>query len=82
LTELAPSPRFTNPVGGGAPGSEAGTLLVLQSGIQRSATVGGNSKWGISSAIYEKLATSGGSRSKEAKARLKLLRLEHFLWAD
>jgi tetratricopeptide (TPR) repeat protein len=41
-----------------------------------------DSKWESAAAIYEKLAASGGSRSDEAKERLKRLRLEHFLWAD
>ena len=41
-----------------------------------------DSKWESAAAIYEKLAASGGSRSEEAKERLKRLRLEHFLWAD
>ncbi len=41
-----------------------------------------DSKWESAAAIYEKLAASGGSRTEEAKERLKRLRLEHFLWAD
>src|SRR5438477_2227761 len=41
-----------------------------------------DSKWESAAAIYEKLVASGGSRTEEAKARLKRLRLEHFLWAD
>jgi TolA-binding protein len=41
-----------------------------------------DSKWESAAAIYEKLVTSGGSRTEEAKAQLKRLRLEHFLWAD
>lgn len=39
-------------------------------------------KWQSAAAIYEKLAASGGLRSEEAKARLKHLRLEHFLWQE
>ena len=41
-----------------------------------------DSKWESAAAIYDKLATAGGSRSEEAKARLNNLRLEHFLWPD
>jgi hypothetical protein len=41
-----------------------------------------DSKWESAAAIYQTLASSGGSRSEEAKARLNRLRLEHFLWAD
>jgi TolA-binding protein len=41
-----------------------------------------DSKWESSAAVYEKLAAAGGSRSEEAKARLKRLRLEHFLWVE
>jgi TolA-binding protein len=41
-----------------------------------------DSKWESAAAIYEKLATAGGSRRDEAKARLTNLRLEHFLWTD
>jgi hypothetical protein len=41
-----------------------------------------DSKWESAAAVYEKLAAAGGSRSEEAKARLKRLRLEHFLWAE
>ncbi|MGI8435830.1 MAG: tetratricopeptide repeat protein [Chthoniobacterales bacterium] len=37
-------------------------------------------KWEPAAAVYEKLAFAGGSRSEEAKARLRQLRLEHFLW--
>lgn len=41
-----------------------------------------DSKWESAVAIYEKLVAAGGSRSEEAKARLKNIRLEHFLWTD
>jgi hypothetical protein len=41
-----------------------------------------DSKWESAAAVYEKLAAAGGSRSEEAMARLKRLRLEHFLWVD
>jgi TolA-binding protein len=41
-----------------------------------------DSKWESAAAIYDKLAAAGGGRSEEAKARLKNLRLEHFLWTD
>jgi tetratricopeptide (TPR) repeat protein len=41
-----------------------------------------DSKWDSAAAVYEKLATAGGTRSDEAKARLSRLRLEHFLWKD
>jgi tetratricopeptide (TPR) repeat protein len=41
-----------------------------------------DSKWESATAIYERLASAGGSRSDEAKARLERLRLEHFLWGD
>jgi tetratricopeptide (TPR) repeat protein len=41
-----------------------------------------DSKWESAAAVYEKLASAGGSRSEEAMARLKRLRLEHFLWVD
>ncbi|MDQ2918351.1 MAG: tetratricopeptide repeat protein, partial [Verrucomicrobiota bacterium] len=38
------------------------------------------SSWQPAAAIYQKLAFAGGPRSEEAKARLKQLRLEHYLW--
>ena len=41
-----------------------------------------DSKWESAIAIYDKLVAAGGSRSEEAKARLKNIRLEHFLWTD
>ncbi len=37
-------------------------------------------KWESAAAIYEKLVGAAGPRSAEAAARLKRLRLEHFLW--
>jgi len=37
-------------------------------------------KWSSAAAIYQKLASAGGTRSEEAKTRLTQLRLEHFLW--
>ncbi len=36
-------------------------------------------KWQSAAAVYEKLATAGGTRSDEARERLDRLRLEHFL---
>lgn len=39
-----------------------------------------DSKWQPAATIYQKLASAGGARSDEAKARLSRLRLEHFLW--
>ena len=38
------------------------------------------SSWQPAAVIYQKLAFAGGPRSEEAKARLKQLRLEHYLW--
>jgi len=38
-----------------------------------------DAKWESAAAVYEKLATAGGSRSDEARERLDRLRLEHFL---
>jgi tetratricopeptide (TPR) repeat protein len=38
-----------------------------------------DAKWESAAAVYEKLATAGGSRSAEARERLDRLRLEHFL---
>ena len=38
------------------------------------------SSWQPAAAIYQTLAFAGGPRSEEAKARLKQLRLEHYLW--
>jgi len=39
-----------------------------------------DSKWESAAVIYQKLASAGGTRSDEAKARLSRIRLEHFLW--
>lgn len=39
-----------------------------------------DAKWQPAAVIYQKLASAGGARSEEAKARLSQLRLEHFLW--
>ncbi len=39
-------------------------------------------KWESAVAVYQKLASAGGSRSEEAKTRLNRLRLEHFLWEN
>ncbi len=38
--------------------------------------------WKSAVAVYRKLASVGGPRSDEAKARLTQLRLEHFLWEE
>jgi hypothetical protein len=38
--------------------------------------------WKSAVAVYRKLATVGGTRSDEARARLTQLRLEHFLWDE
>jgi len=38
-----------------------------------------DAKWESAAAVYEKLASAGGTRSEEAKERLDRLRLEHFL---
>ncbi len=38
--------------------------------------------WKAAVAVYRKLASVGGTRSDEAKARLTQLRLEHFLWDE
>ena len=38
-----------------------------------------DAKWESAAAVYEKLATAGGTRSDEARERLDRLRLEHFL---
>ncbi|HEX3817519.1 MAG TPA: tetratricopeptide repeat protein [Chthoniobacterales bacterium] len=40
------------------------------------------SDWKSAAAIYRRLASVGGARSDEARARLSQLRLEHFLWED
>lgn len=40
------------------------------------------SDWKAAVAIYRQLASAGGARSDEAKARLTQLRLEHFLWEE
>ncbi len=37
-------------------------------------------KWQPAAVVYQRLASSGGARSDEAKSRLSRLRLEHFLW--
>ena len=37
-------------------------------------------KWQPAAVVYQRLASSGGARSEEAKSRLNRLRLEHFLW--
>ncbi|MEY2480333.1 MAG: hypothetical protein QOI04_1260 [Verrucomicrobiota bacterium] len=39
-----------------------------------------DAKWQPAAAIYETLASAGGTRSEEASTRLARLRLEHFLW--
>lgn len=39
-----------------------------------------DAKWQPAAVVYQKLASAGGARSEEAKARLSQLRLEHFLW--
>jgi hypothetical protein len=38
-----------------------------------------DAKWESATAVYEKLAAAGGTRSDEARERLDRLRLEHFL---
>ena len=38
-----------------------------------------DAKWESAAAVYEKLASAGGTRSNEARERLDRLRLEHFL---
>lgn len=39
-------------------------------------------KWQSAAAVYQTLASAGGTRSEEAKERLDRLRLEHFLWEE
>jgi TolA-binding protein len=39
-------------------------------------------KWKSAAAVYQKLASTGGTRSDEAKQRLDRIRLEHFLWEE
>jgi tetratricopeptide (TPR) repeat protein len=39
-------------------------------------------KWQSAAAVYQKLASMGGTRSEEAKQRLDRIRLEHFLWEE
>lgn len=41
-----------------------------------------DAKWESAAAIYEKLASAGGTRASEARERLDRLRLEHFLRHD
>ena len=39
-------------------------------------------KWDSVVSVYQRLASSGGSRSGEAKDQLDRIRLEHFLWKE
>ena len=64
------------------PGERRELFWYYKAGFNAARLLEEDSKWESAVAIYEKLVAAGGSRSEEAKARLKNIRLEHFLWTD
>jgi tetratricopeptide (TPR) repeat protein len=64
------------------PGERRELFWYYKAGFNAARLLEEDSKWESAVAIYDKLVASGGSRSEEAKARLKDIRLEHFLWTD
>jgi outer membrane protein assembly factor BamD (BamD/ComL family) len=64
------------------PGERRERFWYYKAGFNAARLLEEDSKWESAVAIYDKLVAAGGSRSEEAKARLKNIRLEHFLWTD
>jgi outer membrane protein assembly factor BamD (BamD/ComL family)/thioredoxin-like negative regulator of GroEL len=64
------------------PGERRELFWYYKAGFNAARLLEEDSKWESAVAIYDKLVAAGGSRSEEAKARLKNIRLEHFLWTD
>ncbi len=64
------------------PGKRDELFWYYKAGFNAARLLEEDSKWESAVAIYDKLVAAGGSRSEEAKARLKNIRLEHFLWTD
>jgi outer membrane protein assembly factor BamD (BamD/ComL family) len=64
------------------PGERRELFWYYKAGFNAARLLEEDSKWESAVAIYDKLVAAGGSRSEEARARLKNIRLEHFLWTD
>lgn len=64
----------------GKPGRPREFFWFYKAGFNAARLLEDESKWDSAAAIYQKLAAAEGTRSDEAMARLKQLRLEHFLW--
>ncbi|MDQ6807988.1 MAG: tetratricopeptide repeat protein [Verrucomicrobiota bacterium] len=62
------------------PGKSAEYFWFYKAGFNAARLLEDDSKWDQAASVYEKLASSAGDRSEEAKSRLARLRLEHFLW--
>ena len=57
-------------------------LWYFRAGFDAAQILEDRRSWSSAAAIYEKLASTRGARSDEAKDRLTRLRLEHFLWPE
>lgn len=64
------------------PGKRDELFWYYKAGFNAARLLEEDSKWESAVSIYDKLVAAGGSRSEEAKARVKNIRLEHFLWTD
>ncbi|MDQ6940482.1 MAG: tetratricopeptide repeat protein, partial [Verrucomicrobiota bacterium] len=65
---------------GGRPDKRREFFWFYKAGFNAARLLEEKSSWQPAAAIYQKLSFAGGPRSEEAKARLKQLRLEHYLW--
>jgi hypothetical protein len=66
----------------GPPDREREMFWFYKAGFNAAHLLEDASDWKSAVAVYRKLAAVGGTRSEEARARLKQLRLEHFLWEE
>src|SRR5262249_44165696 len=57
-------------------------LWYFRAGFDAAQILEDRRSWSTAAAIYEKLASTRGARSEEAKDRLTRMRFEHFLWPE
>ena len=65
-----------------AEGMAGDQLWYFRAGFDAAQILEERHSWNSAASIYEKLASTRGIRSEEAKDRLTRLRLEHFLWPE
>ncbi len=64
------------------PAANSDQLWFFRAGFGAAQILEDRHAWSSAAAIYDRLASSRGARSEEAKDRLDRLRLEHFLWPE